>query len=365
MEAGILADDLTGACDTGAVFAARGFATVVLLPGAPAPPAHAEVLVLDAESRGVDPARARERAREAAARLAALGARRLYVKVDSTLRGPLGAALAGGLEGAGAARAVVAPALPAQRRAVVDGLLRVDGRPAADTPVARDPAFPPTGASLPAVLAVAGATPVVVVPLAAVRRGADAVRRGLARLEAVFACDAESDVDLAALAAAAEPVPALLAGSAGLAAALAARLAPGAGPPPAPGLRGPLLVVAGSAHPVTRAQVARLAGRGARVLAPAATSSGVPAAVAAELGAAARRELARAAPGTLLLTGGETAYSVCRALGASGLVLAGEAAPGIAVGALLDGPFAGLTVLTKAGGFGDPDALVRIHEALA
>jgi hypothetical protein len=35
----------------------------------------------------------------------------------------------------------------------------------------------------------------------------------------------------------------------------------------------------------------------------------------------------------------------------------------VAIGRLLDGPFDGLTVLTKAGGFGDPDTLVRLHEA--
>src|SRR3972149_3085955 len=57
------------------------------------------------------------------------------------------------------------------------------------------------------------------------------------------------------------------------------------------------------------------------------------------------------------LTGGETAYSVCRALGADGIALAGEVEPGLAIGTLLGGPFAGLAVITKAGGFGDPETL--------
>ena len=70
-----------------------------------------------------------------------------------------------------------------------------------------------------------------------------------------------------------------------------------------------------------------------------------------------------ARPGTLLLTGGETAVAVCRALETASLRLDGEVEPGLARGALLDGPFAGLAVVTKAGGFGDPDTLVRVWEA--
>jgi uncharacterized protein YgbK (DUF1537 family) len=70
-------------------------------------------------------------------------------------------------------------------------------------------------------------------------------------------------------------------------------------------------------------------------------------------------------PGALLLTGGETAVAVCRALGASGLQLTGELEPGLAVGALLDGPFEGLAVVTKAGSFGDTETFARVREACA
>ena len=56
------------------------------------------------------------------------------------------------------------------------------------------------------------------------------------------------------------------------------------------------------------------------------------------------------------------AVAVCRALGASGLRLGGEPVPGLARATLLDGPHAGQAVITKAGGFGDPDTLVRLVE---
>ena len=79
----------------------------------------------------------------------------------------------------------------------------------------------------------------------------------------------------------------------------------------------------------------------------------------------ARARVERSRPGALLLTGGETAIAVLRALGAGGLRLAGEIEPGVALGALVGGPFDGLALVTKAGGFGDPDLLVRVWEACA
>jgi uncharacterized protein YgbK (DUF1537 family) len=122
-------------------------------------------------------------------------------------------------------------------------------------------------------------------------------------------------------------------------------------------------VVAGSAHPTTRAQLARLG----EVLAPpsdaGADDAGGRRQTAARLGDTARARIERARPGALLLTGGETAVAVLRALGASGLHLAGEIEPGVALGTLAGGRFDGLPLVTKAGGFGDPDLLVRVFEA--
>jgi uncharacterized protein YgbK (DUF1537 family) len=375
---GIQADDLTGACDVAAAFAGRGLATLVLLadrgaPAAPVPPP--EILVLDTESRGLPGPEARARARSATARLEALAPSALYKKVDSTLRGRVADELLGSLDGSGLAGALLAPAFPAQRRVVVDGILRVDGRPVDQEPVARDPTFPATGASVLALLGEGGPHPAGALPLATVRRGAAAVRERLDRWAVAggraLVCDAETEADLDALAAGAAGFPALLAGSAGLARALANRMGRPGPPAPRPrGLRLPLLVVAGSTHPATRLQVERLAARGAGdgiLSAPTTTddTAATRAAVATRLADEARRRLERGSPcpATLLLTGGETAVAACRALGASGLAVAGELEPGLALGALWDGPFAGLTIVTKAGGFGDADTLVRVWEA--
>jgi uncharacterized protein YgbK (DUF1537 family) len=71
--------------------------------------------------------------------------------------------------------------------------------------------------------------------------------------------------------------------------------------------------------------------------------------------------LATTPVGGLVIVGGDTAQAVLHALHASGLVLAGEVTVGIPYGRLLDGPWAGLPIATKAGGFGTDTAL---HECL-
>ena len=76
----------------------------------------------------------------------------------------MAAEIDGMLDGAGLGLALLAPAFPAQRRTVVDGCVRVDGRLADETPIARDPAFPRTGASVLGLLAAGGVRPTAALP---------------------------------------------------------------------------------------------------------------------------------------------------------------------------------------------------------
>ncbi len=377
MLVGIQADDLTGACDTAAPFAVRGLATLVVVrdgtDGTTAPSAGADVLVIDTESREQRAEIARERAREAGAALRAEAPSVLYKKVDSTLRGQIGAELDGMLIGTGVAAALLAPAFPAQGRTVVDGCLLIDGEPADRTPIARDPTFPSTGASVLGLLGAGGLRPAASLALATVRHGAPAVAARLDRFLSaggrVLAADAETAEDLAVLAQAAGEVPVLLAGSAGLATALARRqVCAATGRPALP--RRPLLIVAGSANPVTREQISRLGERADLTVVASADDGRTPEPdrrreTVRRLAAAARNQIDRQRPGALLLTGGETAIAVLRALDAGGVRLAGQLEPGLALGSLAGGPFDGLVVMTKAGGFGDADALVRAWKACA
>jgi uncharacterized protein YgbK (DUF1537 family) len=67
----------------------------------------------------------------------------------------------------------------------------------------------------------------------------------------------------------------------------------------------------------------------------------------------------------VILSGGDTADLVCRALRATGIQLESEIVPGIPWGRLLGGVANGLAVATKAGGFGNEEALVTLTDFLA
>ena len=64
----------------------------------------------------------------------------------------------------------------------------------------------------------------------------------------------------------------------------------------------------------------------------------------------------------LVLTGGDTAVRVAGVLGATGIFLEGEIETGMPVGTLV-GPRP-YRVVTKAGGFGDPDTLRNAFRTL-
>jgi D-threonate/D-erythronate kinase len=125
----IVADDLSGAADCAIAFAAAGRKTVVSLD-ADAPAADAAVIAADTDTRRLTPADAAQRTSGAWKTLRAPG-RRLYKKIDSTLRGNWTAEVAALASLAGPA--IVAPAFPATGRIVREGRVIVRGVPLEDT----------------------------------------------------------------------------------------------------------------------------------------------------------------------------------------------------------------------------------------
>lgn len=134
---GLIADDLTGALDSGAGFAKAGLRIVMPFgpTGTVALPVGADVIIFNTASREGDAVVARERAREAALRLLGHGVSLIYKKMDSVLRGHPGPELSGVLDAIAithpGARALVAPAFPAQGRTTVDGVQLIHGVPVA------------------------------------------------------------------------------------------------------------------------------------------------------------------------------------------------------------------------------------------
>ena len=92
----IIADDFTGALDTGVQFAAKGIPTRVITdPAADLARdwGDARVLVLDAETRHLPPLEAYDTVYHAARQAVEIGIPYLYKKTDSALRGNVGAEL--------------------------------------------------------------------------------------------------------------------------------------------------------------------------------------------------------------------------------------------------------------------------------
>src|SRR5216684_3807616 len=291
--------------------------------------AASDVVAFDTHSRHLPPA---EAVAAVARCIAALPrGTPLFKKIDSTLRGAVVEEIRAAA--AGSSMIVIAPAVPRQGRTVRGGQVFVHGVPLGEA--ASGGAAPFTG-SLGAALA----------PLPCVMP------------------DCATEGDLAAIARAA-PADALLVGAAGLAQALAqTRFGDAAAAPPPPPA-GPALFVAGSRTAITAQQLAHL--RQARPDAPIETP---PAAPEADSGAVARRlaqraveRLRRMSAGAVVLIGGDTARAVLEALGVDALRVRGHVIPAIPWG---EAEIAGrsLLVATKAGGFGAPDALLRIAERL-
>lgn len=293
---GLIADDLTGACDSAVAFLGGGSVQVGIWPWVP----EGELIcaAVTTESRAETPSVARARVAEAQARLAA---RLVYRKLDSMLRGNPVADLEPVLD---ERPAVVAPALPSEGRLTVNGIQRWRGGESDLHSV-----FAPLGAR-------------------------------------VELADAASDGDLDAIAARVlRRGDRVLAGSAGLAAALARTL--GLSPPapgPRPGCARPVAVVGTPAA----AEQARVASR--RGVVVTAAPGQVP-----DLGDA----------DGLVVTGGETAARLLCAYGARGLELVGEPLPRIPMGRVMGGRLEGLPVILKAGSFGPPDAILRALEYLS
>jgi uncharacterized protein YgbK (DUF1537 family) len=264
-------------------------------------------------------------------------AERVFVKIDSTLRGPLSGLISGALDAFARERAVVAPAFPEQGRQLRNGRLFVHGEPG---PSLLD-TFRDAASSIVRVSALPGV-------------GVHGAR--------YLIVDAETSADLRGVAETAGEHPEwLVVGSAGL----ARQLAPLHQRASVSASRGDVLVVAGSPAAATREQLQRLDGlHNVTLLTTPPTDERDAGEAAAAVADSVANWSARHTPGAVVLTGGATARAVSHRLGATSLRLLGELEPGVPIGQFQDGAWHGVTVVTKAGGFGTRDTLLDVVRAL-
>lgn len=324
----VLADDLTGALEAGAAFAQRGIPTVVSwgsdynfdVP----------VLVIDTETRHAAPQYASE---TIAGLMQRIPSPHVYKKTDSTLRGNIRAELAA-LSWFGLV--IYVPAYPQVGRTVHNNHLHVYGVPVEQTDFANDPLYPVSDGDL---------------------------SRLLTGVDNVTICGANSEDAIDRIAQkwlrnggnAAGPTGMLHSAARILAITPQAPLFPKAAR---------LLVVLGSRSECSRQQIVAashlFSSSQWELMQNVSQLQDAPLSYAANFGVEAAQRLATGNFDGCLVIGGDTAYATLRALGCSSLEPIGEIIPGIPVSVLPNG----LTLITKAGGFGSPQTLLDLHRLL-
>jgi D-threonate/D-erythronate kinase len=331
-----IADDLTGALETGSKFARYGLASCVTTETSVANAPEAPVLVIDTETRHLPAKEA-----EAVVQRTAASARRfepwlVYKKTDSTLRGNIAAEFRALLSVFPQRSLIYAPAYPEMGRTVRGGRLFVNDMPVHQSGFARDSLNPVRESDISRFL---GEVPAQIL-------------------------DGESNADVAAAAQQimAHGLPTLAAGPAALAEALAAFIQPQERTPPEWPRLPRCLIVNGSMHPASASQIAfawthGCVDNGWTLLDHDTGGSGLDR--ASRMGDYVRRVIESTPVDGLIVFGGDTAFGIHSALGAPMFHSFGDVVPGVPVSRCGD-----LIWVTKAGGFGAAGILCEIRRLL-
>ena len=139
----ILADDFTGALDTGVQFAACGIPTrVVVGDQVDLASNDASVLVVDTETRHLSAADAYAVVAKLTREAMSAGVFSIYKKTDSALRGNIGAELSALLKTSGERQLPFLPAFPQIDRVTRGGVHYISGVPVTESPFGIDPFEP-------------------------------------------------------------------------------------------------------------------------------------------------------------------------------------------------------------------------------
>ena len=418
----IIADDLTGAADTGVQFCPLFDDTILIsylqVSRAEALPPSSAVAIFT-NSRALSPNTAYQRLRSIARRLPGLTPFWVYKKMDSCLRGNAGAETEALMNELRYEASFIAPAFPEMGRTTVNRTHLVHGIPVGQTEISRDPVTPVTESDLCKVIQSQSRYPVGHMALnrlegqeAALRDEIEGqIRQGIRHI--VFDATCRQHIDRIARLLLSSSHRILPVGSAGLAAGLGEHL------PSKPTAKAHNhrsfqsrnhLLVCGTSSEVTRRQVkvlvetchyekialdpgmltdegrkdvflqtaslvqSKLSSNHMAITIESSRQSPVSSrglnqpqtaqAMIEGLGRFLAAVLTKTRPGLLILTGGDTADAVITSTGARGTRIYGEVLTGVVKGTLIGGPLTGLPVVTKAGAFGGADTLVVLHETL-
>jgi D-threonate/D-erythronate kinase len=399
----LIADDLTGACDSGVQFTRKGMKAAVFFEESNLDGIEADVIIFDTDSRALTQMEAYHVVDCAAAKLDKASFDFIYKKIDSTLRGNIGSEIDALMDRLGFDVAIIAPALPALNRVTRNGIHYLNGETIENTEIAKDPKTPVIDSNIVRLISNQSKREAILFPkdllhldnVAIAQKTKDLIEEN----KSLFVFDAENTKDLEQIAASMKTIPyrILWVGSAGLAEYLVPEVSQVHDSSDA--LRGsseniPALIVSGSRSSVAKRQVDTL-----RRLSPVKLVSLIPEKLL-EIG---ERELeitrcqkeieshlknnhdvilnvemiqntsvsdhpelpyvivevlskiaCKAVESFrlqgIVLTGGDTAKSISKELGVTGIELIGEVERGMPFSRMLGGPE--LLTVTKAGAFG-------------
>jgi len=422
----LISDDLTGGADAGAQFAKRGLSTLLISfrEGTDIDfhkYVSKDVLVINTDSRGLNPDKASRLVsslcRKYDRNLFAL----IYKKIDSTLRGNVGFEIDAILKETNIPICFVTPAYPEQNRTLVNGILMVGGKPLAFTEAARDAASPVQESHVQKLLQDQSRNNIGKIELSHVAAGQEylkeIVKEERNKGNKIIIFDAVTRQDLRNVAEIGFDLDKrpLFVGSAGLAEEVARKLSPRERSTRNQHSTKPLthvFIISGSVSNVTQQQLKRLQRRdffsfelsksfltkegpdleaakeelipiisdalakghvilrtcSERLLPEGLGAAPIHPKIVKVIGEVALSVLKESRVGirdtALVLTGGDTAFSVLSLLKIEGMEIDGEILEGIVIGRLIGGRWDSLKVVTKAGAFGKEDALEKIIKML-
>jgi len=272
----IIADDLTGANDTGIKIFKHNVPTSVHLDGVPTDGPIEDCIVINTETRALTSELASSKIRDLFKDFDWQCMDIVYKKIDSTMRGNIGSEIDAILSLAPLEGAIIAPAYPENRRIVVGGYQLVNNKLLEDTEFARDYKNPIEDSFLPDILANQSKGKVYQVSIKQVRSGEldHLVTKKLIEGYKYFVLDSVETEDLDRIAKSMGPSIGkfLWVGSAGLANSLV-RNRSIRNKPDKPHIKRkqeveclPILVLAGSMRSTTRSQIQYLRENGYSLL---------------------------------------------------------------------------------------------------
>lgn len=410
----IIADDLTGSSDTGILFSDSCNDPYVILD--PLLPIQEElrdlpVMVLDTESRHLSSRDAYARVFSAMGLLSGRENDVIFKKIDSTLRGNIGAEIDAVMDFGKFDQAFVIPAAPENGRIVKDGYCYVRGMKLHESEFGRDPLSPVESSYVPQIVARQTNRKVGLITFSSIRKPSDQllaeIRGQISEGNRIICLDSihSNDIHLAVEAIQQTPGKSLFVGASGLGRAFsAAQCEPLSGPF---GMEPRTLFIIGSPKETSNAQVRTLlkgnhniseltidveqaledgsaavndAVRYARdmqrnaghllVRCAQGVSSANPSStrmkskkIGSCLSELAKQMVAELGFRTIVMTGGETAFAVMKALDIHALRLKSEIVPGIPLCTATSPELPRLIhIITKAGGFGGENALEAVMQ---